>query len=171
MFATKKNQNFGVMKNLAWFLITLSIRNVESSYSQRTKPWPIWIDQSWGLFVQGPQSRANRPRTPIFDGSAAAKSSSKLLCPGIILRCNNSTSHVPTARRTRARNERPPAGPEKYTKVLGNDKCKQHFRFIRFSKKLIFAIKKLKFRSHEKASLDFYNSFNSKRRELIFTED
>ena len=44
-------QNFGIMKKLACVCITLLIRNVESSYSQRTKPWPIWIDQSWRIFI------------------------------------------------------------------------------------------------------------------------
>ena len=82
------------MKKLACLFITLSIRNVESSYSQRIKPWPIWIDQSWRFFISGPQSRANRPRTSIFYQTPAAKSSSKLPSPGITLRCNHSTSHL-----------------------------------------------------------------------------
>ena len=47
----------------------------------------------------------------------------------------------------------------------------QNFRFLRFSKNSIFATKTSKFRSHEKACLFFYNSLDSKRRELIFTED
>ena len=44
---------------------------------------------------------------------------------GITLRQNRSTSHIPSIWDTRARSERPPAGPEKYTEVLGNDISKQ----------------------------------------------
>ena len=86
------------MKKLACLFIILSIRNVESSYSQSIKPWPIWIDQSWGFFIYDPQPRSNRPRTPIFYESPAVKSSSKLPSPGITLRFNHPTSHIPTIR-------------------------------------------------------------------------
>ena len=44
--------------------------------------------------ILGPQKKANRPRTPIFHRSPGANSCSKIPCPGIILRCNNSTSQV-----------------------------------------------------------------------------
>ena len=114
-FLRPKFRNFGVMEKLAWFSITLSIRNVESSYSQRIKPWPIWVDQSWGFFILGPQQRADRPRTSIFHNRPAACSLSNCPSLGITLRCNHSTSHIPVIRGTRARSERPPAGPKKYT--------------------------------------------------------
>ena len=57
----------------------------------------------------------------------------------ITLRCNHSTSHVPTKEKTRARSERPPARPEKYTEVLGNDKSKQNFRILTSSKNASFS--------------------------------
>ena len=44
---------------------------------------------------------------------------------GITLRQNRSTNHIPSIWGTRARSERPPTGPEKYTEMLGNYKSKQ----------------------------------------------
>ena len=42
---------------------------------------------------------------------------------------------------TRARSERPPAGPEKYTDVLGDNMSEQKHRFFKFSKNAIFSNK------------------------------
>ena len=60
---------------------------------------------------------------------------------GITLRQNRSTSHIPTIRGTRARSERPPATPEKYTEMLGNDMSKQNFRFLSFNEHADFSKK------------------------------
>ena len=72
---------------------------------------------------------------------------------------------------TRARSERPAAGPEKYIKMLGYDMSKQSFWCLRSSKKLILGPKVRNFGIITKGCLCFYNSVDSKRRELIFTED
>ena len=58
---------------------------------------------------------------------------------GITLRQNRSTSHIPSIWGTRARSERPLAGPEKYTEVLGNDKSKQNVRNFGSSKNALFS--------------------------------
>ena len=97
----------------------------------------------------------------------------RLIAPAdaITLRCNHSTSHVPSSRGTRARSERPPAGPEKYTEVRGNDMSKQHFRFLSFSKNAIFATEISKISSHGKACLDSNSSLESKPQALILAEE
>ena len=46
---------------------------------------------------------------------------------------------MPCHRETRARSERPPAGPEKYTEMLGESMSKRNFRFLSSSKKSIFS--------------------------------
>ena len=54
-------------------------------------------------------------------------------------RQNRSTSHIPSIWGTRARSERPPAGPEIYTEVLGNDKSTKNFRIFGPSKNASFS--------------------------------
>ena len=72
----------------------------------------------------------------------------------ITLRCNHSTNHILTKEGTRARNERPPAGPEKYTEVLGNDMSKQNFRFFSSSENGVFGSENQKFRVMEPVAWD-----------------
>ena len=67
---------------------------------------------------------------------------------GVTLRQNRSTSHIPSIWGTRARSERPPAGPKKYMEVLGNDKPNQNFRFLTSSKNADFSIRKSRISSH-----------------------
>ena len=58
---------------------------------------------------------------------------------GITLDGRTATSHIPSISGTRARNERPPAGPEKYTEVLGHGMSKQNFQFLQLQQKCIFS--------------------------------
>ena len=65
--------------------------------------------------------------------------------------------------------EGPPAGPEKYSYTLRFDHAIKLFDFWA-RKKSIFETKFSKFWDHGK-SLGFYTSLDSKRQELILTED
>ena len=83
---------------------------------------------------------------------------------GITRRQNHSTNHL----RTRARSERPPARPEKYTEVLGESMSKQNFRFLKSSKKSNFSNN---FRLMGHRCLATYNFFISQRPELILWQN
>ena len=58
-------------------------------------------------------------------------------------------------KRTRARSERPPAGPEKYKKVLGNGHLEQNFAFSRFLSHAIFAPRTRPCAHHFPSSINF----------------
>ena len=88
----------------------------------------------------------------------------------ITLRQNRSTSHIPSIWGTRARSERPPAGPEKYTEVLENHMSNQNFRILSSSDNADFSIRKSKISSHGTRCVSPYNFFMSQRPTMILSE-
>ena len=109
-FLRPKFRNLGVMeKARLGFFITLLFRNVRSWYSRTTKPWPIWVDQSWGFFILGPLKRADSPRTPIFYRSSVAKSWTKIPVPVILF----GVTTLQVMCMDTSASDGPQAGPEK----------------------------------------------------------
>ena len=124
-----------------------------------TKAWPysapalficltIWHFQSKATCEKTMgKIQLNQTNSPILTNSAVNNTGKQTILTttsanhpghGITLRDNRSTSQIPSMWGTRARSERPPAAPEKYTEVLGNNKCMQNFRFLTSSKHAVF---------------------------------
>ena len=85
---------FGVMEPVAGLHITFLFWNAQRSYQDRTKPWHIGIDQSWGFLKRLPCANARRPRTRETHNRRRRSLSWIVPSPGIILRCNHSTGHL-----------------------------------------------------------------------------